>query len=199
MAALTTAFLALTAANAASNFIGQRKAAAGAQAQGNYQGAIFDANANVADQQAADALARGDQAVGQSRAQSRVLTGSQRASQAAEGVDINSGSAAGVQANDAALGELDRMTLAQNAQRESWGYKVEAANDRAQGNLARMGGRNTAAGLRNAATGTLLNGAMDLYNVYSSFGQNAKPGTPRKAAGPGTSANGGYWNGTASK
>lgn len=198
MAALTAALLGLTAANAVSGAVGQRKAAKAAQQQGNYEGSIFDMNAGVADKQAADALARGDQAVSESRAQSRGLTGSQRASQAAEGIDITSGSAADVQNNDAALGELDRLTLAQNAQREAFGYKVEAANARAQGNLARMGGRNQASSLRNAATGTLLNGAMELYNIYDAYGKTSG-GTPRKKASTGSSSasTGGYHNGTA--
>lgn len=174
MAALTAALIGLTAASTASSFVGQRKAAKGARAQGNYEGAILDQNAGVADQQAADAIARGAETEARSRAATRSLTGSQRASIAAQGIDASSGSAADVIVNDQTLGELDAMTIRHNAQREAWGFKVEATNDRAQANLARMGGRNRSATLRNASVGTLLSGAGDLYDVYHRFGKTAK-------------------------
>lgn len=201
MAALTGALLALTAAKTISDFTGQRKAAAGAQSQGNYEGSLFDLNAGVADQQAADAIARGGEAVGRSQAATRQLTGSQRAAQAASGVDIGAGSPSDVIANDQTLGEFDAISIKQNAQREAWGYQVQAANDRAQGNLARMGGRNQAISLRNQSFGTLLNGAADMYNIYDSFGKTSKPSKPSAGAAPrGPSAsNGGYRSGTAGR
>lgn len=165
----------LTAASTVSGYVGNRRAAKGAQAQGNYEGSILDQNAAAADAQAADAIARGAESVARSRAAGRSLTGSQRASMAAQGIDAGSGSAADVISNDQTLGEFDALTISQNAQREAWGFKVEAANDRGQANLARMGGRNQAASYRNQAVGTLLSGSAQLYDLYHSFGKTTKP------------------------
>jgi hypothetical protein len=199
MAALTTALLGLTAAKIGSDFIGQRKAAKGAQAQGNYEGDILDQNAAAADLQAADAIARGAESVARSRVAGRSLTGSQRASMASQGIDAGSGSAADVITNDQTLGEFDALTITQNAQREAWGFQVEATNDRGQANLARMGGRNQAASLRAGSVGTLLSGAADLYNIYDRFGKTSSSGsTPRASTRP-SASNGGYVGRNASR
>lgn len=198
MAALTGALLALSAAGTASGFFGQRRAGKAAQQQGDYQGAILDQNAGVADQQAADAIVRGAEAEGRSRAGTSQLTGSQRAAMAAQGIDLNSGSAADVQSNDQALGDLDALAIRRNARREAWGFKTQAANDRAQANLARMGGAGAAASANNASVGTLMSGALDLYKTYDAFKIAKSPSKPSTSSGP-SASNGGYHNGTASR
>ena len=53
------------------------------------------------------------------------LVQAQRTGYAASGVDINSGTAAQVQRNTQAQGDMDLMTLRANAAREAWGYQVQ--------------------------------------------------------------------------
>ena len=50
-------------------------------------------NAEVANMQAKDAIARGETAVDVNRTKTRVMIGAQRAAAASGGVDVNSGSA----------------------------------------------------------------------------------------------------------
>lgn len=157
MGPLTTALLITgTVASGVYSANQQKKQAKAAQAQGEYEGQVFDLNAATADRLAEDAIARGEEAVDRHRTDVKRLIGSQRAALAASGVDINSGSAAAVQEDAAYLGELDAQTMLNNARREAFGYETQAANLRQQGQLARMGGRNTAAAYRQQATGTLL-------------------------------------------
>lgn len=95
--------------------------------------AVAEFNAKVAELQAKDALVRGAQDESKFRASVRGLIGTQRADYAASNIDVSYGSAADVQAETAFQGELDALTIHTNTAREAWGYRVEAANQRAGG------------------------------------------------------------------
>ena len=170
MAALTGAMMALSAGSALSQFAGQRSAAAAAQQQGDYAASIYSQNAELADAQAADAIARGKESELRSRQGTQQVIGAQRAGLAASGVDISTGSAVDVQAEAARVGELDALTIRNNARREAYGFQVQAAQDRAQAVMAHAAGANTAQSLRNQSYGTLLTGAANTYGIYKQYG-----------------------------
>lgn len=168
MAALTTGLAIITAANTINGFVSQRKTAAGLEREGEYQASLLEQNATVAEQQAADAIARGAEEEAYHRAGVRKLIGAQRAAIGASGVDIGSGSALDVQLESARLGAIDEITIRNNAAREAWGYKVEAVNYRSQAILGKYAAKNQAQSLRNQSWGTLLSGATSLAGMYSS-------------------------------
>lgn len=170
MAALTAGLVALTAAQTINGFVSQRRAATGVEREAAYQGSLLEQNATVAEQQAADSIARGAQDTYQHRAGVRKLIGAQRAAIAGSGVDISTGSAVDVQMEAARLGAIDEMTIRNNAAREAWGYKVEAANYRNQAVLGKYAAKNAAQGLRNEAWGTLLSGAANIAGMMPSSG-----------------------------
>lgn len=186
-----TAGFALSAVSTVTNFTSQRRAASAAEAQGRYAADIYGLNASVAEQQAADAIARGQEAETRSRQSTRQLAGHQRAALAANGVDVGVGSSVDIQADTAALGELDALTIRNNARREAWGFQMEAQNDRMQGQLARMGGENAAAELRSRSWSTLLTGGLDTWNYAGdakrAIGKRNRLG-PKSRAGWGGSA-----------
>ena len=159
---------ALSLASAMNQARGQRRAARGTERAGELEGALYDQNAEFAERQADDAIARGHETEGRYRAGVRQVIGTQRAGYAAQGVDVGDGSAAEVQADTAYIGELDALTIRNNAKREAYGFKVDAWNSRNQGELARMSGRNQAASLRNQSYSTLLSGAAGFVGSYSS-------------------------------
>jgi hypothetical protein len=175
MAALTGALLGLTALNTIQKFASDRRNATAAQQQGDYQAGIFGQDASLADQQATDAIARGHESELKSRGSTRLLTGTQRADLAAQGISLDSGSAADIIDQDRALGELDALQIRNNARREAWGFQTQAAQYRSQADMARVAGRNTAAAYRNQSVNTLLSGASDLFSTYQSFGMNRAP------------------------
>lgn len=167
MAALSTnILLALTGANTLNQFSAQRQQANAVSAQGAYQWRLAEWNANLAEQAAKDAIARGDIEAGRVRSATRQTVGSQRAALAAQGIDINTGSAADVQSDTTRIGALDELTTKNNAAREAFGYTVQAWNERQQGELARLGSRNAADALRRQSWGTVLTGATQAYGVY---------------------------------
>lgn len=165
-AAPLVAVTALTAGKTITDAMTQRGQATAAQRQGEYEAKVYGMNADLADQQAEDAIARGYEASSRLRTQAAGLMGNQRSTYAASGVDPTVGSAASVTADTKSLSELDRITIANNAAREAYGYRSQAAGFRAQGQLALMGGRNAAAAYRAQSYGTLLGGAAELYHIY---------------------------------
>lgn len=183
MAALTGALLGLTALKTIQGYASDRRNATTAEQQGNYQAGIYSQDATLADQQAADAIARGHESELRSRAGTRSLVGSQRASMAAQGLSLDTGSPQDVVSNDESLGELDALTIRNNARREAYGFQSQAAQYRSQADIARTAGHNQAAAYKNQSVNTLLSGAGDLFNVYQAYHINKAPKLPQPPLG----------------
>lgn len=144
---MAAAPLIITGAGMAISAIGKWKAGKAAKKEGEAQkraaesqAALLDYNANVADIQAQDAVARGAQEEGVLRQRIRSTIGQQRTTFAAAGVDVGYGSTVDVQADTEMLGELDAMTARQNAAREAWGFKVQAIDLRRKAEITRREG-----------------------------------------------------------
>jgi hypothetical protein len=136
-----------------------REQAAFAKKQGESQARIYDI-------QAGDALRRGEQdqlAIG---AQARQVKGAQRAGLAAQGIAVDTGSAADVQAETEKLSAQDVQRAKNNAWREAWGYRVQA-------NQTRMGAQMASEAGNRAASNTLLTGgiraASDVASGYYTY------------------------------
>lgn len=126
---------------------------------GQYQKAVGETNAKMAEQQARDAAEIGGIEEERYRAQLRAIQAKQRAAFAGNGVDFTTGTPLGVLAETARTGETDAQNIRANALRQAWGYKVEALNRRAEGRLASMRGKYGAAS-------TLLTSGAQAYGTY---------------------------------
>jgi hypothetical protein len=185
--AFTTAMLIMAIAGTATSTAGQVRAGRAAKKAGKAQqevaeseAQLSDYNAQVAQVQAQDAIARGGEKESTFRSQVRGVIGSQRAGFAGANVDVGYGSAADVQADAAFLGELDALTIRNNAAREAWGYKVQAEDLRQRAAISRQGGQMAAAAGSAAATSayigagaTVLGGATNLMAMRYGFNQQA--------------------------
>jgi hypothetical protein len=110
----------------------------------------------MADEQARDAIRRGAYDELRQRRQNSILQGEQRAALAASGVEIDSGSGLEIQEASAREGEQDAAVIRFNAEREAWGYGVQATNYRNAASAARAQGRNAmTAGIIGAGTSLL--------------------------------------------
>lgn len=156
-----------TGAKIGAGFAQQQQDAQGASLRGRFANAVAERNAQLAERQGQDALARGELAANRVGGQTDQAVSSGRAAAAAGGSDVNVGSAAAVTASERLVGAVDALTIRNNAAREAWGYNVEAANQRMQGRLALLSGENQAARQRLASYGTLLSGAADIYSLRS--------------------------------
>lgn len=145
--------------------LGAGFSAMGSMQAGRYQRQVADYNASVAELQAQDAVVRGRDAEKRHRSQVSGLIGAQRASMAAQGQDLSDpdSSAGQIQEDTAYLGELDALTIRNNAAREAWGFRVQAEDMRMRGALAEIEGRNK-------AVGTILGAAGNLALTKYGFG-----------------------------
>lgn len=131
--------------------------------QGKAQRYISKANARISEMQARDALKRGHEAEGISRQKTKKLIGSQRAALAAQGIRVDYGSAQDIQQEAQDIGELDALTIKNNAAREAFGFMQEASNSSMQGRLA-------SSMANTKAMDTLLSGGIQAYGAYKQYG-----------------------------
>lgn len=145
----------------------------GAYQQGRAQKAIYKANAAIARvneemsiRQAEDAIKRGQETEVRYRGNVKKVLGRQRAALAAQGIDISSGSAMDVQTETTNIGELDALTIKNNAMREAFGYKIQGLGFGMQGAQYGMQGNLAMQEARFNATQTLLTGGIKALGYY---------------------------------
>lgn len=96
-----------------------------------YRAQIADRNAAMDRNSAQDALARGRIQEERQGRRTRQLVGEQRVAMAANGVEVDFGSAGALQDDTRMIGFEDAQTIRENAARESQGYEIRAWNSRA--------------------------------------------------------------------
>lgn len=128
------------------------------RAEGEAQQSMYRINQRFAELQAEDAIRRGKKEEQAHRKQTGALIGAQRAALAAQGIEVDSGSALAIQEDTAALSEDDARTIRMNAYREAYGYKSQALSTGVEANFARIG--------TNArANNSIISGGMSAINT----------------------------------
>ncbi|MCW5737790.1 MAG: hypothetical protein KIS73_26960, partial [Enhydrobacter sp.] len=107
-------------------FVGQMNQQAAMGAQQSYLAQQARQRQQLADQQARDAIQRGQVAEQKQRDLTAQRIGSQTAALAAQGTDLE-GSPTDILGDTKRAGELDALTIRNNAAREAWGYQVQGA------------------------------------------------------------------------
>lgn len=104
-------------------------------AEANYQAQVAANNATIARQNAAYASAAGSEQATEESLKGAAVGGRIKASQAANGIDVNSGSAVDVQVSQREASKLDTLNVENNALLQAYGYKVQASNFDAEAKL----------------------------------------------------------------
>jgi len=128
-------------------------------------------NAAVARLRAADAIARGGQAEVKRRREIHQLLGAQTAAAGASGAQVESGSVLRLADDVVALGELDVLTIRNNAQREAQGLRTQA-----QAFLFEGAGRSQEATF--GALGSAFTGASTAFQMWKFAPGGRKPPPP---------------------
>lgn len=149
------------------NYIGQRKTAQLYARQGEMERDLFGKNADLADSQALDAEARGQEAELRQRYKGRLMVGAQSTAFAGQGVTLGDGTPQQVMKSDQALSESDRLTIVEGARREAWGFRQQADIYRRQGQMAFDAGQNKRRATNTASVGTLANYGGDMFTLYN--------------------------------
>lgn len=163
-------------------------AVVGGMAAGNAQDAAAQSasrdmrtNAGFANEAANDALSRGRYDADLQRLRTGQAIGTQRTAQAANGGLVNEGTNAVLQEDTAQLGELDAMTIQNNAAREAYGLKVQAIQGYSNANATELAGKNAK---QNSLLGGVVKGAGSLFGGgFSGFGGGQGAGTGAALAG----------------
>lgn len=157
------------------------------QAYSQYQSGKFNAdvanqNAKLNEAAADDSINRGNAGAAKQRSRARQLAGTQAATMSANGVDLGAGGALDIFGDTAAMGELDALTVMNNASREAYGYKLQAANDRLNAKMSRRQGNI-------GAVGTILTTPLNAWGAYKVAGGTGSlfgSGATKAASGTGS-------------
>jgi hypothetical protein len=144
--------------------------AVGSILSGNYQSQVAKNNQEIAINNSITTLQQGQAAELQQGLATRGQVGAEKAAQASNGLDVNTGSAAAVRASTAALGTFAGATIRNNAARSALGLVNEADQFGAQSAYDSEAG-----GI--GAAGALIGGAAQAGGLYNQFVQSgALPG-----------------------
>lgn len=135
-----------------------------------YNSEVAANNAKISTQNAAYAGAEGDQNTAVAQMKTRAEIGAIKASQAASGVDVNSGSAVDVRSSAAETGELNAINIRSEAARKAYGYQTEAAGYSGQSGLDKSAANNAEAAGDIGAGASIIGGLGKAGEDYTKYG-----------------------------
>lgn len=152
----------------------QQEAAANSAAGQARQNAFF------ANDAANDAITRGRNDASLQRMRTASALGSQRAAMAENGGVIDADSNARLQEDTAMLGEMDALTIQNNAAREAYGYKVQAIQGVSNANALQTQGQTQK---KNSILGGVMNGVGSMFGGGGGGGSMFGTGAGASSAG----------------
>lgn len=138
--------------------------------QMRYSARVADANAAMDRAAAQDALDRGAKEEQRQYRKTAQLLGAQRAAMAANGLEVDFGSAAAIQTDTKTIGWEDAATIRENATREAKGYEISAANNNDKAVASRAGAKAAIIGGVFDAGSTMLSGAAQSRRMKAGAG-----------------------------
>ena len=148
-------------ASTALQAVGGMNQARAQKAQARYQAQLAENNRIIAEQNAQAALQEGKAEEQQHRRKLRAFIGRQRALMGGSGTLIDEGDNLEILADSAMLGELDALTILNNAERRARGFRQQAQMAGAEAGLLRARGSRISPLLEMAPT--LLSGAAKSF------------------------------------
>lgn len=130
------------------------------KASTEFQSQRFELNSKLAELHARDAIIRGAERAKAVKTKAKRIIGSQRVNIAAQGIEVNKGSALDIQLETAEFSALDALTIKNNAFREAAGFRIESIDLKLQGDLTKIAGKAKA---RN----TILSGGLSALTSFS--------------------------------
>ena len=131
------ASVSLMGAGVAMQTIGARSSAIGQQNALNGQADLQETNARLFELGAQSSILSGQRQANQIQLKAGAVKGAQRASMAANGIDLGSDTALNIQTSTDVMKEIDVNTTMANALRTAWGYKNQETNAINDSNIKR--------------------------------------------------------------
>lgn len=143
-----------------------------------YQAQIAQNNAAIAGRNAQWASSEGDIEAQNQSLKTRAQVGATIAGAAANGLDVNSGSAKQVVQSEQMLGRLDAMTIRSNAARQAYGYLQQGQNFEGEAALKEAEAKNDVSAGFMGAGSSLLSSASQLGRQYAAWQNEYGSGSP---------------------
>lgn len=185
--------LGLSAFGSATQLQGSQLAAQGQREEGEanyhmnqYQAGVAEINSTVAKQNADYAWAAGESQALTFGMAAGQRQGSIRTTQAASGLDVNSGSNKEVQDSQKSVDAMSLATIRQNTAKTSYDYRVQSNQYDNQAELYRRAGTNALRAGEIHAQATILGGISSVSNRWA---QNAMSFAPNMRSGSSSSRN----------
>jgi len=156
-AAMGNLGLGMSIAGAVQSMVGNYYAAKQQKQNLQFQAQMSQINARMAETQAQSILDAGQKQVGQLTLQAGKVKSAARASMAANGIALNEGSAAEIEASTDLMKETDALTISANAVRAAGAARTQSVNASNQGLLQGSTASSISAG--SAAMSSLMTGA----------------------------------------
>jgi len=129
-------------------------------AKSRYDEKTLKNNAAINRAMAKDSISRGQTAESLKRKETSAKKSTQRATYGSSGIDVDTGSAARVQADTDMIGDIDALLIRENFKREADRYENAAEQDMAQANMIKK--------IRPAQRqASLLGGGSQVYSTWS--------------------------------
>jgi len=164
--------MALQAGGAATSAVGSFYGAKSQKSSLNFQAQLADINARMAEQTAQSEQLKGQKQVAAQTLQAGQLKSKQRATMAANGIDLGVGSAAEVQASTDILKEIDKNTIEANSVRSAWGYRTKGTSFKNDALIKRASA--SSIDPFGSATTSLLGGASSISKSYYDYSKSKK-------------------------
>lgn len=130
--------------------------------QASYQAEVAKNNAQIASENATQATEAGQAQAEAASLKGAAVAGSIQAAQAANGIDVNSGSAVDVQESQREESKLDTDTVMHNAALSAYGYRTQQQNFLADAELEKSKAAEAPIGAAIGAAGSFLGSASGL-------------------------------------
>jgi hypothetical protein len=169
--------LATTVAATGASAYGQMQKGQADAAQASYQSGVARRNQMLAQQNADRATQQGEVDAQNQGLKTRQIMGGQKASLAAQGGDIDSGSPANIIGDTAMAGYSDQEGLRYNAAMKAYAYQVQGAGAGASADNLQRASTASTDSLPFGVGSTILGGAAKGAGQWYSYMKN-NPGTP---------------------
>lgn len=171
VSATTLAYVAIASSVAAAGATAYSSSEQGnaASAAAKYNSQVASNNAQIANQNATWAAQAGEAQVGEQTQKTRATVGAITAAQAANGVDVNSGSDVDVRSSASELGELSAINIRSNAARTAYGFQTQSASQTAQSKLDTFEGEQSQLAGEVGAGSSILGGVGNSASIYTKY------------------------------
>jgi hypothetical protein len=164
---IAIAGVALAAVGTAATVAGAEQQASSQAAAAKFQAQVAANNDIMAKQMASQAVQSGEAKATTEEMKTRSVFGAIAAAQAANNIDVNTGSALDVRTGAAETGQLDALTIRSNAAREAYGFQVQGVSFSADAALLEAKSQQAITAGNIAAMGSLLGDASSTASKIS--------------------------------